>query len=280
MGTLALLAKNPSARRAVRRGVHGALRRVGYLRGAADGAVYRLRGHHPDPTVPDDVLADRVRSTLGPLEKERDLPRVHVMVEDRMVVLHGEVPSGDDLFAVENQVLGVSGVRGVESYLHVGLTRGTTRPSTGRAVQAEQPSDAWRALVQAARDGGAAESEAVAAARAVLSTFTDRIPEGEREQLLDHLPRDARGLAGPPRRHGELSRLRSMPELVVIVGARGAIDAARADAITRAVLRCLRDLVPEEAADVAAVLPNELRAVWDVAEPRGQRGSSAGTINP
>jgi len=181
-GALGLLAKNTAARQAVRRGVHVALRRVRYLRGSADGVVYRLRGQHPDPTVSDDVLADRVRSTLGLLEKRRDLPRVHVMVEDGMVVLHGEIPTADDQFAVENRVLGISGVRAVESYLHVGLTRGTTRPSTGRAVQAEQRSDAWRALVQAARDGGAAEGEAVAAARAVLSTFTDRIPEDEREQ--------------------------------------------------------------------------------------------------
>ena len=168
LGALGLLAKNTSARQAGRRGVHGVLRRVRYVRGAADGAVYRLRGQHPDPRVSDDVLADRVRSTLGPFEKQRDLPRVHLMVEDQTVVLHGEVPTADDLFAVENQVLGISGVRGVESYLHVGLTRGTTRPSTGRAVQSEQPSDAWRALVQAARDGGAAESEAVAAAHAVF----------------------------------------------------------------------------------------------------------------
>jgi uncharacterized protein (DUF2267 family) len=247
--------------------VHRARQTLRYVRGVADGAVYRIRGRHPDPTVSDDVLADRVRSTLGLLEKRRDLPRVHVMVEERMVILHGEVPTADDLFAVEDQVLGVAGVSSVESYLHVGLSRGTTRPSTGRAVQAEQRSDAWRALVQAARDGGAAEREAVAAARTALSAFTDRIPAGEREQLLGHLPRDARALAAPPRRSGVPSRLRTMSELVAIVGARSAIDAERADAITRAVLRRLRDLVPEEAADVAAVLPADLRAMWDAAPP-------------
>jgi hypothetical protein len=260
---LRLIRTSESARRAVGRAAHDAVRRARYLRGVADGAAYRLRGQHPDPTVSDDILTQRVRSTLGRLEKVRDLPRVHVMVEDRLVLLHGEVPSADDLFAVEDQVLDTPGVRAVESYLHVGLARGTTRPSAGRAAHADQPSDARRVLLQAARDGGAPEDEAVAAARAVLSTFMDRIPEDEREQLLAHLPRDARELATPPRRHGEPARLRTVGELLESVGARGDIDAERTDPITRAVLRRLRQLVPEETADVAAVLPHDLRALWD-----------------
>ena len=45
--------------------------------------------------------------------------------------------------------------------------------------------------------------------------------------------------------------------------AEGRIEPDRAEAITRAVVATLRTLVPDEARDVAAVLPNELRELWD-----------------
>jgi hypothetical protein len=54
---------------------------------------YRISGHHPDPNVGDGVLADRVRSTLGPLEHYLDIPRVHVRAEGHDVHLHGGVTS-------------------------------------------------------------------------------------------------------------------------------------------------------------------------------------------
>jgi uncharacterized protein (DUF2267 family) len=168
---------------------------------------------------------------------------------------------------IERRVLEVSGVSSIESYLHVGLATGTTRPSAGRAAHAEQPSDARRALLQAARDAGASPDDAVVAARAVLGAFTDRIPEDERGQLLSHLPRDARALAGLPRRSGTPSALRTVGELVASVTERGGISPERAETITEAVLGRLRTLVPEEAADVAAVLPPDLRALWTNAVP-------------
>ncbi|MDX1620487.1 MAG: hypothetical protein R3320_05825, partial [Nitriliruptorales bacterium] len=34
-----------------------------------EGAAYRVRGDRPDPDVDDQVLTQRVRSQLGPLEK-------------------------------------------------------------------------------------------------------------------------------------------------------------------------------------------------------------------
>jgi uncharacterized protein (DUF2267 family) len=267
LGAIALLERNLSTRRVVRRAAHGAVAQARYLRGVADGAWYRIRGRRPDPQASDDILTQRVRSSLGRLEKQRDLPRVHVMVEDHMVLLHGEVPTTEDLFAVERAVLDVPGARAVESYLHIGLTPGTTRPSTGHAAQAEQPSDAFRALRQAARDAGAADEDAVASVRAVLGTFSERIPEDEREQLLSHLPHDARDLAEPPRREGRRANPRTVPQLVASVSARGGISPERANAITEAVLGRLRILVPEEAADIAAVLPPELRTLWTNAVP-------------
>jgi uncharacterized protein (DUF2267 family) len=71
-----------------------------------------------------------------------------------------------------------------------------------------------------------------------------------------------RALAGPPRRAGEARRPRTVPELVAAVTAEGGIDRAHAEEITRAVVTALRSIVPHEAADVDAVLPAELRALW------------------
>jgi uncharacterized protein (DUF2267 family) len=98
----------------------------------------------------------------------------------------------------------------------------------------------------------------------VLATFTDRIPADEREQLLAHLPVDARQLAGPPRHHGNApSRARTVADLAAAVSAAGAVDAEQATAVTESVIACLHSLVPEEAHDVAAVLPPDLRALWN-----------------
>ena len=77
-------------------------------------------GHTPDPNVSDDILADRIRSSIGPLEKRLDLPHVHVMVEDKVVILHGDVPATADPRSIEHAIMGVSGVRGIESHLHAG----------------------------------------------------------------------------------------------------------------------------------------------------------------
>jgi osmotically-inducible protein OsmY len=81
--------------------------------------------------VSDDVLADRIRSSIGGLEKRLDIPHIHVMVEDHVAILHGEVTADSDVRTLEHAIVRVSGVRGVESQLHVGLASGDTRPSEG-----------------------------------------------------------------------------------------------------------------------------------------------------
>ena len=91
IATTAVVALRPEARSAARRMRGDAVRRARRLRGVGSGAWYRLSGHRPDPNVSDDILVQRVRSALGPIEKELDLPRVHVMVEDGLAILHGEV---------------------------------------------------------------------------------------------------------------------------------------------------------------------------------------------
>jgi len=236
-------------------------RDIRYAASKAPGITYRLAGRRPDPAGSDDVLADRIRSSLGPLEKRLDLPRVHVMVEDHVAIVHGEVPGEHDASAVEHAIMRISGVIGVESHLHRGLVPGDTRPSGG--ADAQPPSDALRMLLDAARDSGAGP-DASAAVHAVLCGFTDRIPDGERGQLFAHLPADVRALTGP-RRHGERpSRVKTLPQLVAAVNAQG-VSSESAYGITVAVVGALRALVPEEERDVAAVLPAELRELWQAA---------------
>lgn len=265
---VAVLGRETALGKALRRGVDGLGSRARYAVGRLEGLRYRLSGRSPDPAVSDDVLADRIRSSLGGLEKRLDVPRVHVMVEDHVALLHGEVPSVADRSTIEWATLDTSGVRGIESYLDVGLLPGSTRPSEGRAQADEAPSGAMRQLLDAARDAGAAEDDARAAVRAVLATFAERIPEDERNQLLAHLPADVRELAAVPRRQGEaVTRLRTLSELVTAIASRNGMSLERAQSITESVLAHLRQLVPEEVDDVAAVLPEELRQLWTAAVP-------------
>jgi uncharacterized protein (DUF2267 family) len=254
--------RDSNAGRAARRGLGQAGKRARYAAGRLQGVKYRLTGGHPDPAVPDDVLADRIRSGLGPLEHRLDVPRVHVMVEHHIALLHGEVPSVTDRAAIERAVLDTPGVRGLESFLHVGLTPGSTRPSAGRAEAAAAPSAALQELLEAAGDAGAPEDRTRSAVRAVLGAFAGRIPADEREQLLVHLPADVRELAAVPRIAGDaLARMRTVEELVLAATAPG-LTPDQGRAVAEAVLTHVRRLVPEEAADIEAVLPAELKGLW------------------
>jgi uncharacterized protein (DUF2267 family) len=262
-----VLGRDSKTGRSVRRGIGQLGKRARYAAGRLEGVKYRVTGGHPDPAVADDVLADRIRSSLGPLEQRLDVPRVHVMVEHHIALLHGEVPSVSDRAAIERAVLDTPGVRGLESFLHVGLTPGSTRPSAGRAEAEAAPSAALRELLDAAADAGAPEGRSQAAVRAVLGAFAGRIPEGEREQLLAHLPADVRELATVPLVAGDaLARMRTVEELVQVVTAPG-LTPDQGRAVAGAVLAHLRSLVPEEAADVEAVLPAELKHLWAAPVP-------------
>jgi uncharacterized protein (DUF2267 family) len=263
IGVIAAAAPESAPARAARRLADRLTREVRYAVASAPGILYRLACRHPDPDVADDILADRIRSSIGPIEKRLDIPRVHVFVDDHVAIVHGEVPDARTAAAIERAILHVSGVDGIESHLHLGLPAGDTRPSEG--ATAASPSDARRRLVEAAQAAGArtAPRDAV---HAVLCGFLDRLPPGERAHVLGQLPADVRVLAGPVRREGtRAARLRTVPQLVAAITAEGGVDPARADEITRAVLGVLHDLVRAEAQDVAAVLPTELRALWEAA---------------
>lgn len=84
--------------------------------GQAKGLAYRALRQHPS-TVDDSVLADRIRSTIGPLEKQLHNSRINLTVEDGVAILHGEIESRDVAAQIEEAVRGVAGVRDVRSHL-------------------------------------------------------------------------------------------------------------------------------------------------------------------
>lgn len=127
----AALVRRGRARRTVAR----AGERLGHVArfrlGQSRGVAYRLRGGKPSPEVTDNMLADRVRSSIGPVLHRLDLPHIHVMAEGHTVLLHGDVASDEDALEIDRAVRAVSGVVDVESHLHVGLLPSDSRPSEG-----------------------------------------------------------------------------------------------------------------------------------------------------
>jgi osmotically-inducible protein OsmY len=94
------------------------LRRRGHhMAGRAKGLAYRSLRRHPDTDVDDATLADRVRSSIGPLEKRLHVPRVHVTVEHGTAILHGELPDCQAESEIVDAVEHIAGVRGVRSHL-------------------------------------------------------------------------------------------------------------------------------------------------------------------
>ena len=239
-------------------------RDVRYARATVPGITYRLRGRQPAIDVDDATLTDRVRSTLGPLEKALDLPRIHIMVDHRVARLDGDVSRASDTRRIERAVRAVAGIADVDSRLHIGLVSGDTRPSEGVHPA---PSEQYQRLVHTARDAGALEEHR--AVRAIMLCFLARLPEGERAHVWTHLQRDLRDVTSPPLQHDDPAHTaHTFGEFAGAVAARAPSDRERMPEIIRAVFAALRTSVPEEAADVAATLPSELRQAW-LGEPVG-----------
>lgn len=277
LGSMVIAAVSFRRRTQARRGLARARRRLGargrHVHGVVRGVSYRLRRRHPDEDVIDLVLADRIRSTLGPLERRLDLPHIHVMVQDHTAVLHGDVATESDRDALEAAVRKVSGVHEVDCHLHVGLLPSDTRPSQGRVFV--QPSAARRALEIAARRGGST-GPPEHAVRAVLATFLGRIPPDERDQVLAHLPADVRSLTTSDDKAARLSSLATVHALLdAIAEADPSLDRNRARGVTDEVLAELAVLVPEERADMAAVLPWELKELFEHAQRRARTVTSS-----
>lgn len=254
MGAAALVGVYVVARRdsllgrAARRVGKATMVQLRYWRGAWPGIRYRLEGGHPDLDVSDDVLADRVRSSLGPLEHRLGLPRVHVVVREGVVVLHGEIARRREAVALERAVGRMPSVRGVESYLHARIAPTGPRPAGGSA-----PSRAHRVLVEAAHNAGVPEGQEARAARVVLAAFMERVPVEQRKEMLGHLPVDARSLAAPPRRRGA-SKRHGPDDLKDAVAHTGAVAPERAGEVTRGVLSALHGVLPDELDELVAML--------------------------
>ena len=253
-----------AGRRCSRRLVRSLGRTARYQSGRLEGLRYRMAGRQPDPDADDNVLADRVRSVLGPLERRLDMPRIHVQVYAHEVLLHGDVASDADATRIVDATKAIPGVRRVRSHLHVGFFPGDTRPSEGAKHHAE--SAALCSVLAAAHGAGVRRGSERAAARSVLSTFASLLPPGERRHVLSHLPADLRELAGPPRPrwigHRSVRRVDDFA-----LAALPTYDPSSREAIVESVIGAVRELVPEEAADVASVLPGELRHLWKTAIP-------------
>lgn len=261
-GGLALI-RVLGGRRFARRAAHRVTRMARYETGRLEGLRYRLAGRHPDPAASDAMLADRVRSQLGPLERRLDIPHVHVMARDHDVTLHGDVVSADQVEVLLEGVRSIAGVQSVDSHLHVGLLPSDTRPSTGTTVVGE--SRALHCLLAAAHGGGAAPGTDRAAVRGVLSAFAGLLPAGERRHVLAHLPADVRALVESHKREWSHARPRRMADFATV--ALPMLPVEERQCIVESVLGAVRDLIPEECTDVAAVLPEELREVWKTAIP-------------
>lgn len=85
--------------------------------GQAKGMTYHALRRHPDANVDDATLADRVRSSIGPLEKRLHAPRVLVTVENGTVILHGEIPNSEAETEIVNAINSIAGVHDVRSHL-------------------------------------------------------------------------------------------------------------------------------------------------------------------
>ena len=133
VAAVAAAAALPPVRRRARQTAVLLRRKARHLAGRSHGVAYRLSGRHPAREVSDPVLAQRIRSTLGPLQKQLDIPHVHVTVCDHIASLHGAVDRTQDAHRIEHTVLADPGVDQVISHLRVGLGAGDTRPRAGRA---------------------------------------------------------------------------------------------------------------------------------------------------
>jgi uncharacterized protein (DUF2267 family) len=234
------------ARRLARR----ARRTAAYATGRWRGVRYAAAGRQPDPHVPDDVLADRVRTDLGPVLHRLDLPRVHVTVEHHTVTLHGDAGTLSDVRAIARAVAAVPGVQGVRSALHIGLLPGNSRPSWGRAA----PSAVLRSLLDAAGRGGVAADGRAAAVSAVLTALRSTLPQEEWRDLRAHLPADVRSLVGlrhvQPRTAGQ--------DLVSAVAGVTGLSGPVAAQTVRAVTGDLIAVAPHSEAAVRRAVPPDL----------------------
>jgi malonyl CoA-acyl carrier protein transacylase len=125
-GTVASLSRLAAVRRGAKAIGHWIQKAINKPRG-------RLLHETRMADADDVVLADRVRSSIGPLLAELDTPRIHVTAEGSRLLLHGDIVSQEGSDRVVEAVRRVPGVGKVDSFLRIGLLPGDSRPSNGQA---------------------------------------------------------------------------------------------------------------------------------------------------
>jgi osmotically-inducible protein OsmY len=123
-------------RRTTRRAVHSTTRVARYNVGKLHGATHVLRsavpnGHHP--RIEDTTINDKIRSEVLGRGRFAGMD-VHVDCYRGVAHLRGEVPSDEDIKEFVAAVGRVSGVVGVESFLH---TPGQVAPNKAAVMAAE-----------------------------------------------------------------------------------------------------------------------------------------------
>jgi osmotically-inducible protein OsmY len=111
-----------------RHGVRRGRKLVNHLSSDARGYVERARhARGSGDELDDTTLVDKVESIVF---RDRDVPKgqINVNAENGVVFLRGEVDRPELVFALEQRVLKVRGVRGVQNLLH---TSGS-QPAAGR----------------------------------------------------------------------------------------------------------------------------------------------------
>jgi uncharacterized protein (DUF2267 family) len=208
--------------------------------------------------VADSELADHVRSALGVLVRSLDVPRVHVMAERGVVVLHGDVPDADVEAALVDAAAKVPGVEGVVSKLHRGLLEGDSRPSAARV----EPSLARRQLVDAAVRHGGGEITAERAVAAVLAALAAELGPTVTARVRSHVAEDVAVLLDP----SPTGRVPGADDDTGIfyerIAAAGAMPERHIPWVATGVLTALRALVPDDADAIEGALSPALAHLW------------------
>lgn len=208
----------------------------------------------------DTALADYVRTVIGPLIKELDLPRIHAMAEGRTILLHGVVGSEADAQRIEESVAAIPDVDSLQSHLHIGLLSGDHRPSQ----TSPEHSPMYAALIGCGGSIGIVGPAGAMAAQGTLSAVIEQIPNDERAHVIAHLPADVVALLTPRRVIGSATtRWKTELALDADAALRGGVTVDDAAILVPEVIGVLRRFVPEEDADVQKTLKHHLRELWE-----------------
>jgi BON domain len=182
-------------------------------------------------------LADRIRTALGPILTNLDLPRLHVMAEQHHVLLHGEVSTAEQERLIVGLIEEIPGVHTIESHLHIGLLPGDTQPSDGHRGPSEMSHELLLAATQIGLEGSPARCAISAAVRCIF----EELGVDSQESLRQLLPLDVARFTQPNIRLGnpnaQFSQTLSLSNMVAF---RGGLTFAHARTFVPLVIEILR----------------------------------------